>query len=191
MNLKILNRLFLLISAGLKSELRSYQETGLKWLWFLYSHGLSGLLCDEMGLGKTHQAMALLAAASNAKPEGKYLVACPTSVIFHWEDLLKKFLPRLRVYVYYGTQRTLVDFQERYDLLLTSYGTLRSEKSPLSEIPFNIAIFDEIQIAKNASSQTHKALKLIDAANRSVGLTGTPIENNLLELKSLFRCCPP
>ena len=170
---------------GLKSELRSYQETGLKWLWFLYSHGLSGLLCDEMGLGKTHQAMALLAAASNARPEGKYLVVCPTSVIFHWENLLKNFLPRLRVYVYYGAQRTLVDFEEQYDLLLTSYGTLRSEKIPLSEIAFNIAIFDEIQIAKNASSQTHKALKLIDAGNR-VGLTGTPIENNLLELKSLF-----
>jgi SNF2 family DNA or RNA helicase len=171
--------------SGLKSELRSYQETGLKWLWFLYSHGLSGLLCDEMGLGKTHQAMALLAAASNANPEGKYLVVCPTSVIFHWEDLLKKFLPRLRVYVYYGTQRTLINFQARYDLLLTSYGTLRSEKSPLSEVPFNIAIFDEIQIAKNSSSQTHKALKMIDAGNR-IGLTGTPIENNLLELKSLF-----
>lgn len=169
---------------GLKSELRGYQEMGLKWLWFLYSHGLSGLLCDEMGLGKTHQAMALLAAASNTK-KGKYLVVCPTSVIFHWEELLKRFLPGLRVYVYYGAQRTLVDFQERYDLLLTSYGTLRSEKSPLSEVPFDIAIFDEIQIAKNASSQTHKALKLIDASVR-IGLTGTPIENNLLELKSLF-----
>jgi superfamily II DNA or RNA helicase len=169
---------------GLKSELRGYQETGLKWLWFLYSQGLSGLLCDEMGLGKTHQAMALLAAASNSKA-GKYLVVCPTSVIFHWEDLLRKFLPRLRVYVYYGAQRTLVDFQEQYDLLLTSYGTLRSEKSPLSEIPFDIAIYDEIQIAKNASSQTHKALKLINATLR-IGLTGTPIENNLLELKALF-----
>ncbi len=170
---------------GLKSELRGYQETGLKWLWFLYSQGLSGLLCDEMGLGKTHQAMALLAAASNANPEGKYLVVCPTSVIFHWEDLLKKFLPRLRVYVYYGAQRTLVDFNKNYDLLLTSYGTLRSEKSSLSEIPFDISIYDEIQIAKNASSQTHKALKLIHATVR-LGLTGTPIENNLLELKSLF-----
>lgn len=170
---------------GLKSVLRSYQEMGLKWLWFLYSHGLSGLLCDEMGLGKTHQAMALLAAASNSNSGGKYLVVCPTSVIFHWEELLKKFLPRLRVYVYYGAQRTLVDFHQQYDLLLTSYGTLRSEKSPLSEIPFDIAVFDEIQIAKNASSQTHKALKLIDASIR-IGLTGTPIENNLLELKSLF-----
>ena len=170
---------------GLKSELRGYQETGLKWLWFLYSQGLSGFLCDEMGLGKTHQAMALLAAASNSNPAGKFLVVCPTSVIFHWENLLRKFLPRLRVYVYYGAQRTLVDFHQNHDLLLTSYGTLRSEKSFLSEVPFDISIFDEIQIAKNSSSQTHKALKLIQATIR-LGLTGTPIENNLLELKSLF-----
>jgi superfamily II DNA or RNA helicase len=170
--------------AGLKSELRAYQEMGFKWLWFLYSHGLSGLLCDEMGLGKTHQAMALLAATANAKPGSKFLVVCPTSVIFHWEDLLKKFLPSLRVSVYYGAQRTLTDFNQ-YNLLLTSYGTLRSEKDALSDIPFDIAIFDEIQIAKNAASQTHKALRLIDAGIR-IGLTGTPIENNLLELKSLF-----
>lgn len=171
--------------AGLKSLLRGYQETGFKWLWFLYCHNLSGLLCDEMGLGKTHQAMALLAAASNAKPHAKSLVVCPTSVIFHWQDLLRRFLPRLRVYVYYGVQRTLADFHEQYDLLLTSYGTLRSEKTPLSETAFNVAIYDEIQVAKNAASQTHKALSKIEAACR-IGLTGTPIENHLLELKSLF-----
>jgi len=167
---------------GLKSSLRNYQETGLKWLWFLYSFGLSGLLCDEMGLGKTHQAMALLAAAMNRASGQRYLVVCPTSVIFHWEGLLKRFLPKMKVLVFYGTQRKLVG---DYDLLLTSYGTLRSEKSPLPEIVFDVAIFDEIQIAKNTQSQTHKALKLIEAKTR-IGLTGTPIENRLLELKALF-----
>jgi superfamily II DNA or RNA helicase len=170
---------------GLQSVLRLYQETGLKWLWFLYCHGLSGLLCDEMGLGKTHQAMALLAAAQNQKEGGKFLVVCPTSVIYHWQELLKRFLPKLRVHVFYGTQRSLADFETRYDLMLTSYGTLRSKKNPLTEIAFDIAIFDEIQIAKNAHSQTHQALKLIEAKTR-IGLTGTPIENRLLELKALF-----
>ena len=172
---------------GLKSQLRLYQEIGLKWLWFLYTHGLSGLLCDEMGLGKTHQAMALLAAVNNHKrgqKNAKYLVVCPTSVIFHWENLLRKFLPDLKVFVYYGSERQLSDFEAK-DLLLTSYGTLRSEKNPFPDLAFDIAMFDEIQIAKNSSSQTHKSLKLIDAAFR-VGLTGTPIENNLLELKALF-----
>ena len=170
---------------GLKSQLRNYQETGLKWLWFLYCHGLSGLLCDEMGLGKTHQAMALIAAAHNAKNSSKFLVVCPTSVIFHWEEILQRFFPKLRTYVYYGAGRSLTDFHEKYDLLLTSYGTLRSEKSPLSEVKFEVAVFDEIQIAKNAASQTHKALKLIEPGI-AIGLTGTPIENNLLELKALF-----
>lgn len=170
---------------GLQSQLRPYQQAGLNWLWFLQSYGLSGLLCDEMGLGKTHQAMALLAAVSHANPAGKYLVVCPTSVIFHWQDLLERFLPRLRVSVYYGSQRTLDDFAENYDLILTSYGTLRSEKETLPDIPFSIAIFDEIQTAKNHLSQTHKVLKKLDAATR-IGLTGTPIENNLLELKALF-----
>jgi SNF2 family DNA or RNA helicase len=170
---------------GLQSQLRFYQETGLKWLWFLYCHGLSGLLCDEMGLGKTHQAMALLQAAKNKNPSGKFLVVCPTSVIYHWQELLKRFLPDLRICIFYGIQRTLTNFESHFDLLLTSYGTLRSEKSPLSAIFFDIAIFDETQIAKNAHSQTHKALKLIQARTR-IGLTGTPIENRLLELKSLF-----
>ncbi len=170
---------------GFKSHLRNYQESGLKWLWFLYCYQLSGLLCDEMGLGKTHQAMALLAAAHNKRPHEKFLVACPTTVIFHWESLLKKFLPDIRVYLYYGAQRTIINFEAKYDLLLTSYGTLRSKKKPLDKRGFDIAIFDEIQIAKNPSSQIHKTLKLIQASVR-VGLTGTPIENNLFDLKALF-----
>ncbi len=190
---------------GFKSDLRSYQEVGVRWLWFLYTHGLSGLLCDEMGLGKTHQAMGLIAAVHNQitsaaepplqekgtkKGQGKILVVCPTSVIYHWEDLLKNFLPQVRVLVFYGISRNLLPFEEEADLLLTSYGTLRSEKQALSHIDFEIAIFDELQIAKNAQSQTHKALKKIKASMR-LGLSGTPIENRLLELKALFDVVVP
>lgn len=171
--------------SGFKSDLRAYQEMGVKWLWFLYTYGLSGMLCDEMGLGKTHQAMGLMAAFLNQKKEGKILVVCPTSVIYHWEELLKKFLPKIRVLVFYGTHRKLEPFAADADLLLTSYGTLRSEKDLLSKMEFELAIYDELQIAKNPYSQTHKALKKMKAAMR-VGLTGTPIENRLLELKALF-----
>lgn len=172
---------------GFKSDLRSYQELGVKWLWFLYLYGLSGMLCDEMGLGKTHQAMGLIAAVHNLHKEEnkKILVVCPTSVIYHWQELLKNFLPNLRVLIFYGISRKLAHFATEADLLLTSYGTLRSEKQALSEIAFEVAIFDELQIAKNAQSQTHKALKKIKAQMR-LGLTGTPIENRLLELKALF-----
>lgn len=177
----------LLDLVGLKSELRPYQKVGVNWLWFMYCHDLSSLLCDEMGLGKTHQAMALLAAVSNQhkKNKKKYLVVCPTSVIYHWEELLKSFLPKLRVLTFYGVQRTMKNFKRSYDLLLTSYGTLRSERDMLGKIPFEVAIFDELQVAKNRQSQTHKSLSCIQAKMR-LGLSGTPIENQLLELKALF-----
>ncbi|MBP9841551.1 MAG: DEAD/DEAH box helicase [Simkaniaceae bacterium] len=162
----------------LRSTLRPYQQTGVKWLYFLYHSGLSGLLCDEMGLGKTHQAMALIAAIGQAK----ILIVCPTSVIYHWEDLLAKFLVDARVVVYYGIKRELT---KDYNILLTSYGTLRAEQGVLSTIEFDLAVYDELQNAKNAQSQTHKSLQLIQAKMR-LGLTGTPIENNLSELKALF-----
>ena len=171
----------------LKSQLRPYQETGLQWLWFLYCHGLSGLLCDDMGLGKTHQTMALLAAITHEDTQhgNKYLVVCPTSVIYHWQELLKKFLPDLRVCTYYGLTRTLEPFDEEYDLLLTSYGIMRTGREDLRTIQFELAIFDEIQIAKNSASQTNKALRGI-TARMKLGLSGTPIENRLRELKALL-----
>ncbi len=177
--------------SGFKSDLRAYQEVGVRWLWFMYLHGLSSLLCDEMGLGKTHQAMGLIAAAKNkTDPAAKILVVCPTSVIYHWEELLKNFLPNIRVLIYYGISRKLESFQEKADILVTSYGTLRSEKQALSDLEFEIAVFDELQIAKNPQSQTHKVLKKIKA-NMRIGLTGTPIENRLLELKALFDVIVP
>lgn len=173
---------------GLKSVLRPYQLIGVHWLWFLYIHKLSGLLCDEMGLGKTHQAMALLAAIKNNynKTEGKlaFLVVCPTSVIYHWEEKLNAFFPELKVLCFHGQKRNLDDFKN-YDLLLTSYGIYRIEQEKIKKYSFEIAVFDEIQIAKNHRSRLHHALKKVDAKIK-IGLTGTPIENYLRELKSLF-----
>lgn len=174
--------------AGLKSELRSYQVIGVRWLWFLYHYGLSGLLCDEMGLGKTHQAMGLLAAVKNIQTEKKsqFIVVCPTSVIYHWEELCKRFLPDFKAMVYHGPDRDLKLFTDgQYELLITSYGILRSDEAILSKLFFEVAIFDEIQIAKNSHSQTHRSLKKMNA-NMRVGLSGTPIENRLIELKALF-----
>ena len=123
--------------ADLKSTLRPYQELGLQWLWFLYCHGLAGLLCDEMGLGKTHQAMAVLAASLKEQNyKAKYLVVCPTSVIYHWQDLLNRFLPKVRTLTYYGLERTLEKFKQDYDVLLTSYGILRTGKENLKPYRF-------------------------------------------------------
>lgn len=176
---------------GLKCDLRPYQEIGVQWLWFLYRQQLSGLLCDDMGLGKTHQAMALLASVTNlfgTYAEGSrhhFLIVCPTSVIYHWQEKLQHFLPGLKVCSFYGNKRSLESFHQEYDVLLTSYGILRNERDILAKIPFEIAIFDEIQIAKNQFSRVYAALIKIKAQMK-VGLTGTPIENHLRELKSLF-----
>ncbi|CUI15955.1 hypothetical protein PNK_0318 [Candidatus Protochlamydia naegleriophila] len=176
---------------GLNSHLRPYQEIGVHWLWFLYRQQLAGLLCDDMGLGKTHQAMALLASVVNfyqdfaEGTQRHFLVVCPTSVIYHWQDKLQQFLPKLRVCTFFGTKRSLEEFHQQYDVLLTSYGILRNEKELLSKVSFEVAIFDEIQVAKNQFSMVYAALKGVKAQMK-LGLTGTPIENHLRELKSLF-----
>lgn len=174
---------------GLASTLRPYQHLGLEWLWFLYKHQLSGLLCDDMGLGKTHQTMALIAAVVNErKKEGKapckFLIICPTSVLYHWQEKLEQFLPGMRIFTFYKSNRSLENF-EGYDILLTSYGVWRMESEQLAKIPFEVAVYDEIQIAKNYASRVHAALLNVSATMR-LGLTGTPIENHLRELKSLF-----
>jgi len=171
---------------GFLSELRSYQKIGLNWLWSLYEYGLSGLLCDDMGLGKTHQAMALMAALTHVgKKQKRFVVVCPTSVIYHWQDLIKTYLPRLKVYIYHGQTRSLDKFKEGCDVLLTSYGILRRGDKKIRKVSFDLAIFDEVQIAKNFHSQTHEALTELKC-QMIVGLSGTPLENKLEELRALF-----
>lgn len=174
---------------GLASKLRPYQTIGVNWLWFLYHYGLSGLLCDDMGLGKTHQTMALIAALFNAQEKRDtplhVLIVCPTSVLYHWQEKLAAFLPHLRVRVFYGSDRTLFGFSEEYDLLLTSYGVCRIENEVLRTIPFELAVFDEVQLAKNHNTRLYSILLTINAKMK-IGLTGTPIENHLRELKTLF-----
>ncbi len=167
---------------GFKSELRPYQQMGVNWLWYLASYGLSGLLCDEMGLGKTHQAMALIAGLKQKEALVRILVICPTSVIYHWQQLLERFFPSLQAHLYYGPARFL---KKEAELLLTSYGILRSDRELFDSCSFNLIVFDEIQVAKNEKSKVHQALHTLTAKMR-LGLTGTPIENRLLELKALF-----
>ncbi|MCH9621306.1 MAG: hypothetical protein S4CHLAM20_07250 [Chlamydiia bacterium] len=175
---------------GLKSTLRPYQEVGVKWLWFLYSFGLpGGFLCDDMGLGKTHQSMALFAALMNKKKKTereKCLVVCPTSVIYHWEELLENFLDKGKVLFYHGPFRNNKELKKKsYDIILTTYGIVRSDKEIFQKMDFEIAIYDEIQVAKNQKSQIHQTLKKMNT-KMNLALTGTPIENSLSELKSLF-----
>lgn len=171
---------------GLKGVLRPYQEKGVMWLYSLYLFGLSGLLCDDMGLGKTHQAMGLFSALLNQNRGKKlsFLVVCPTSVLYHWEEKLRDYMPDLKILTYHGLGRKEL-IKQNFDLLLTSYGILRNEIKFFQKKKFDLAVFDEIQIAKNHLSRLHASLLQVNAKMR-LGLTGTPIENRIRELKALF-----
>lgn len=165
--------------------LRAYQETGYNWLYFLKTHGLGGLLCDQMGLGKTHQGMALAAATLAENPDGKVLIIAPTSVLFHWKDKLATFCPVIKAAVFHGSDRELTSTLANNQVLLTSYGVARNDINLLRDVAFDVVIFDEIQFVKNKSTRAYKALCQLRAACR-IGLTGTPIENHVVELKNLL-----
>ena len=172
--------------AGLTSSLRPYQQRGLEWLLFLYENGFSGLLCDDMGLGKTHQVMALMAhLAENRLADHPFLLVCPTTVLSHWSAKLRDHLPGLRCAVYHGGQRSLDSDLGPAEALLTSYGVLRNDIDDLAARPFSLAVFDEIQYLKNPATKAHVAARQLQTAMK-LGLTGTPIENTLIELKNLF-----
>ena len=170
-------------------DLRPYQEIGAEWLWFLFHAGIGGLLCDQMGLGKTHQAMALFSGVKAYQGTLRGLVICPTSVLFHWKDKLRTFCPALKVELFHGTQRAELDLSKP-DILVTTYGTMRAQSRPLHDQEFDVVVLDEIQNVKNRQTQTHRSLEGLIARCR-VGLTGTPIENHLRELKSLMDMVMP
>jgi SNF2 family DNA or RNA helicase len=169
----------------LKGELRPYQKHGVEWLWFLYQNQLAGLLCDDMGLGKTHQIMALFAAVLKENSKSKFLVVCPTSVLYHWRDKLEKYLPKASLCFYHGSGRKVKGLEKNKNIVLTSYGICRQEKEAFSKLSFDVAAYDEIQVAKNHNSRIYRSLIELPARFK-IGLTGTPIENCLRELKSLF-----
>ncbi len=172
---------------GRKYTLRDYQKAGYEWFWFLYENKLSGLLCDDMGLGKTYQSLALIDGIilHNNQPMN-FLIVSPTSVLPHWHEKLGELKKKVNLNLYYGSERKLVaKKKQKYTIVLTSYGILRNDLENLSEFPFEVAIFDEIQTAKNKASLTNAAVNQLKSKIR-IGLTGTPIENNLGELKALF-----
>ena len=172
----------------LNATLRDYQKYGYKWLEYLTDNNLGACLADDMGLGKTLQAIALLSNLHQEKKK-KSMVIMPKSLIYNWENEIKKFAPKLKVGVYYGINRDFLALKKT-DVILTTYGTIRNDIENLLEQKFDLLILDESQNIKNINSQTTKAVLLLNAKKR-VALSGTPIENNLLELYSLFRFLNP
>jgi len=174
----------------LESQLRPYQRLGVAWLHHLHRHELGGILADEMGLGKTLQALALLTAItaqiSNSRSQIPSLVVCPASLLENWRRESTRFAPQLRVFVHHGDRRltSAADFSA-HDLVITSYGTLTRDWELFSSVSFTTVIGDEAQHIKNRRSQNAAALRSLRARSRFL-LTGTPVENSLDDLRSLF-----
>jgi superfamily II DNA or RNA helicase len=179
--------------AALDAQLRPYQKIGAAWLWHLYRQGLGGVLADEMGLGKTLQALALLGAVqsvANGTPRSS-LVICPASLVENWRREAARFAPGLRVFVHHGDQRLAArDEFTAHDLIITSYGTLARDQELFAGIEFACVIADEAQHIKNRRSQNARTLRSLRAAGRFL-LTGTPLENSLDDLRSLFEFLLP
>jgi superfamily II DNA or RNA helicase len=175
---------------GLIANLRTYQLSGLAWLRFLKKFHFGGILADDMGLGKTIQAIgSLLEEAKNNKSGRLNLVVMPTSLIFNWKDELTKFAPSLKVASFTGTDRG--DLKSiKVDVLLTTYGILRRQAEEFADVHWNYVILDEAQAIKNHKSQTATAVCSLQASHR-LSLTGTPIENNLMEMWSHMQFLNP
>ena len=166
--------------------LRPYQRIGVAWLWHLYRHELGGILADEMGLGKTLQALGLLAGL-----QGTRLVVCPASLLENWRREAARFAPGLRVRVHHGDRRLAADDAfAGFDLVITSYGTLVRDEAIFSGREFACVVADEAQHIKNRRSQNARALGALRARGRFL-LTGTPLENSLDDLRSLFEFILP
>jgi superfamily II DNA or RNA helicase len=182
--------------ASFQGQLRDYQRHGLGWLHFLRDLELGGCLADDMGLGKTVQVLALLEERRSRRlPAGDTrrpsLVVVPKSLVFNWIDEAQRFTPQLRVFNYTGTQRNASPEQlESADVVVTTYGTLRRDIVQLKQRSFDYVILDEAQSIKNGNSQMAKAALLLQAQHR-LALSGTPIENHLGELWSLFEFLNP
>jgi superfamily II DNA or RNA helicase len=171
---------------GMVSKLRTYQQLGSEWISFLYENSFGGLLCDDMGLGKTHEVMAfMLYLRKHRKIKKPFLVVCPTTVLSHWSEKIRDHAPGLKAVVYHGGLRDINSALKSGDVLLTSYGILRRDIRSLQKRAFGLVVFDEIQHIKNRLTQSHVAAIRI-RTRMKLGLTGTPIENTLGELKTLM-----
>jgi superfamily II DNA or RNA helicase len=179
--------------AGFVGQLREYQREGLGWIQFLRRYSFGGCLADDMGVGKTAQVLALLETRRELRAAGELarpsLVVVPRSLVFNWKEEAARFTPRLRVLDYTGMAREGVSF-DSYDVVLTTYGTVRRDALRLKDIQFDYIVLDEAQAVKNAATESSKAVRLLNGDHR-LALSGTPVENHLGELWTLFEFLNP
>lgn len=171
----------------LKDILRGYQKIGYSWLKTLSKYNFGGILADDMGLGKTIQVISLLIDEKDNN-RATSIVVCPSSLYINWEKEIKKFAPDIKILVIYGgaeERKKLIKKASRYDVIITSYDLLKRDVEEYKDMKFKYIIADEAQYIKNNNTQNAKALKKLKSEVR-FALTGTPIENSLAELWSIF-----
>ena len=168
--------------AELEHVLRPYQVSGYQWLSYLNDVGWGGILADDMGLGKTVQALSMLDYYKKINGELKAIVVCPTTLIYNWQNEVKKFTPSLSYHIHHGNARSrMANELMQHNIIITTYGTLRSDIQILLKINFDYIILDESQAIKNPSSKVTKAASLLNAKNR-LCMSGTPLQNNTFDI---------
>ncbi|MEO5675240.1 MAG: DEAD/DEAH box helicase [Chitinophagales bacterium] len=172
------------VPEAVKASLRDYQHAGFQWLCLLDHLGWGGCLADDMGLGKTLQTLTFLQHLKEKDKGVTHLIVCPTSLIFNWETEIKKFTPTLNYHLHYGNDRVFNEEEfNAHDIIITSYGMIRSDIEHFSKFKFGYVVLDESQSIKNPSSQISKAVTLLQARNKII-LSGTPVQNNTIDLFS-------
>lgn len=172
------------IPKNLRAQLRSYQERGFNWLVQNIETGFGSILADDMGLGKTLQVITTILHIKNQGylDNHRVLIIAPTSLLSNWQKEIERFAPDLNLLIYHGQNRDLVN---EYDVLITSYGLARRDKKELNQIKWFLLVIDEAQNIKNPNAEQTKAIKSIDAQHK-IAMSGTPVENRLLEYWSIF-----
>ena len=181
------------VSPNVKANLREYQKAGYNWMSFLQKTGFNGVLADDMGLGKTLQTLTLLQKAKDDGLKKPILVVVPTSLVFNWKAEAQKFTPKLKANIYHGIRRNKKGFEtmlKNNDLIITTYGVLRNDLELFSSQEFEYIILDEAHIIKNPMSVSAKSVFTLNSKHKLV-ISGTPIQNNLTELWSLFNFLNP
>ncbi|MDD5435763.1 MAG: DEAD/DEAH box helicase, partial [Nitrospira sp.] len=180
---------------NLKAKLRHYQKDGYSWLAFLYDHRFGACLADDMGLGKTLQAITLLAGIKEGKVQSPedyvnrpHLLVLPPSLLFNWENEIRRFYPALKIHAYTGKERS-TDFKD-CDIVLTTYGLIRRDIETLKKETFNVIVFDEAQTVKNIYADTTGAVRQLKGFFK-LTMTGTPVENHLGEYYSILDLSVP
>ena len=180
---------FPMTSLNIKADLRDYQKKGIQWLQMLHHYGFGGILADDMGLGKTLQAIAFL--SSQLQENSRVLILAPSGLIYNWADEFQKFAPNLDVVVVHGLKpyrETIL--AEKHQIYVTSYATFRQDSEIYQDLSFDFLFLDEAQVMKNAQTKIAKTLRKFVVPS-VFALSGTPIENNIGELWSIFQIVLP